>query len=124
MNINREMLIAEFKRQIDFSNFVESNYTASFRKEFLEYALTLIQELTEENERLKKSYRLAVRGNAETCNMLFKAEDEVKEIRAKTVREMARRLKNAQERQDGIAFDLVSFETIDRIEKEMIGEKK
>lgn len=124
MEITKEMLIEEFKRQIDFANFMESNHTAPFRKEFLEFAIQYILNFEDENNRLRKSYRLAVQENAETCRLLFKAEDEVKEIRAKTVREMARRLKNEQERQDGIAFDLVSFETIERIAEEMIGEAK
>ena len=43
MNVNREMLEAEFKRQLDFANFIGTNQTAPFRKEFLEYALTLIK---------------------------------------------------------------------------------
>lgn len=124
MEITKEMLIAEFKRQLDFAELTGSAQTTPFRREFLKFAIHYMLDLEDENNMLRKSYRLAVRENADTCQLLFKAEDEVKEIRAKTVREMARRLKNAQERQDGIAFDLVSFETIDRIEKEMIGEKK
>lgn len=124
MEITKEMLIEEFKRQIDFARFTNSWHTSPFRAEFLEFAIQYILNFEDENNRLRKSYRLAVQENAETCRLLFKAEDEVKEIRAKTVREMARRLKNEQERQDGLAFDLVSFETIDRIEKEMIGETR
>ena len=124
MEITKEMLIAEFARQIDFAKFVESKQTSPFRKEFLEYALTLIQELTEENARLKRSYQIAVQDNADTCQLLFKAEDEIKRVRTYTVKEMARRLKNAQERQDGMLFDLVSFATIDQIAQEMIGETK
>lgn len=124
MGITKEMLIEEFKRQIDFAKFVDSKQTSPFRAEFLLFAIQYILDLEDEIERLRKSYRIAVQDNADTCQLLFKAEDELKQIKTRTVMEMARRLKNAQERQDGIAFDLVSFETIDRIAQEMIGEAK
>lgn len=124
MEITKEMVIAEFARQIDFANFIESQHTTPFRKEFLEFAIQYILDLEDENKKLRKSYRIAVQDNADTCQLLFKAEGDLKQIKARTVMEMARKLKNAQERQDGIAFDLVSFETIDRIEKEMIGETR
>lgn len=124
MEITKEMLIEEFKRQIDFARFTKCKQTSPFRAEFLHFALQYIFDFEDEIERLRKSYRVAVQDNADTCRLLFKAEDEIKRVRAYTVMEMSRRLKNAQERQDGIAFDLVSFETIDRIAEEMIGETK
>lgn len=124
MEITKEMLIEEFKRQIDFAKFIESNHTSPFRKEFLDFAIQYILDLEDENNRLRKSYRIAVQDNADTCRLLFKAEDDLKQIKTRTVMEMARMLKNAQERQDGIAFDLVSFETIDRIAQELSEEVK
>lgn len=157
MEITKEMLIAEFKRQIDFAKFVESQHTSPFRTEFLHFAIQYILDLEDENKRLRKSYRIAVQDNADTCQLLFKAEDEIKRLKSRCVAkivfdedklhelvdgaierfeldskqivydivtEMVEKLKNAQERQDGIAFDLVSFETIDRIAQEMIGETK
>lgn len=124
MDITKEMLIAEFKRQIDFAKFTKCKQTSPFRAEFLHFALQYIYDLEDENKRLRKSYRIAVQDNADTCQLLFKTVDDLKKIKTLTVMEMARRLKNAQERQDGIAFDLVSFETIDRIAQEMIGETK
>lgn len=124
MEITKEMLIAEFKRQIDFAKFTKCKQTSPFRAEFLYFAIQYMLDLEDENERLRKSYRIAVQDNADTCQLLFKAEGDLKQIKTRTIMEMARRLKNAQERQDGIAFDLVSFETIDRIAQEMIGEAK
>lgn len=124
MEITKEMVIEEFKRQIDFARFTKCKQTSPFRAEFLLFAIQYILDLEDEIERLRKSYRIAVQDNADTCRLLFKAEDDLKQIKTRTVMEMARRLKNAQERQDGIAFDLVSFETIDRISEEMIGETK
>lgn len=108
-----------------------------------------LQELTAEVERLKRSYRIAVQDNADTCQLLFKAEDEVKELKCQVERmrdslryedslltsiittarigialEMANRLKASAEIRDGIKFNLVSFDTIDQIAKEMVGETK
>lgn len=124
MDITKEMLIEEFKRQIDFARFTKCKQTSPFRAEFLLFAIQYMLDLEDENNRLRKSYRIAVQDNADTCQLLFKTVDDLKQIKTLTVMEMARRLKNAQERQDGIAFDLVSFETIDRIAEEMIGEAK
>lgn len=124
MEITKEMVIEEFARQIDFARFTKCKQTSPFRAEFLLFAIQYMLDLEDEIERLRKSYRVAVQDNADTCRLLFKAEDEIKEVKTKTVREMSRRLKNEQERQDGIAFDLVSFETIDRIAEEMIGETR
>lgn len=127
MEITKEMLIAEFARQIDFANFMESNHTTPFRKEFLEFAIQYILNFEDENNRLRKSYRLAVQDNADTCELLFKAEDEIKEIRAKTVREMARRL-NAEaitiQDHTGKLGSVVLVGTIDQIAQEMIGETR
>lgn len=152
MEITKEMLIAEFKRQIDFAKFVDSKQTSPFRAEFLEYALKIIQELTKENARLKKSYQIAVQDNADTCELLFKAEDEVKELKCQVERmrdslryedslltsiittarigvalEMANRLKTeATTIQDhtGKLGSVVLVGAIDRIAQEMIGETK
>lgn len=124
MDITKEMLIEEFKRQIDFARFTKCKQTSPFRAEFLHFAIQYILDLEDENKRLRKSYKIAVQDNADTCQLLFKAEGDLKQIKTRTVMEMARRLKNAQERQDGMLFDLVSFETIDRIAQEMIGEAK
>ena len=100
MEINKEMLIAEFARQIDFANFMEVNHTAPFRKEFLEYALTLISELTEENERM----------------------------RAATVREMQERLTSFFANDENLEYIEVDAEyineQIDQIANEMLGETK
>lgn len=149
MEITKEMLIAEFSRQIDFAKFVESKHTAPFRKEFLEFAIQYMLDLEDENKRLRKSYQIAVQDNADTCQLLFKADDEVKELKCQVERmrdslryedslltsiitaarlgvafEMSSRLKSSAESRGGIKFDLVSFETIDKIAKEMIGETK
>ena len=127
MEITKEMLIAEFARQIDFANFMESNHTAPFRKEFLEFAIQYILNFEDENNRLRKSYRIAVQDNAETCQLLFKAEDEVKQIKTRTVMEMARRL-NAEaitiQDHTGKLGSVVLVGTIDQIAQEMIGETK
>ena len=124
MEITKEMLIEEFKRQIDFARFTKSWHTSPFRAEFLHFAIQYILDLEDENNRLRKSYRLAVQENAETCRLLFKAEDEIKEVRAKTVREMAHRLYSNFIRRDGLKFDFVDLATIDQIAKEMLGETK
>ena len=111
MEINKEMLIAEFARQIDFANFTESKHTVPFRKEFLEYALTLISELTEENERLTRHTKMH------------------DEIIADTVREMVERIQK-----EAIGVSLLSHppkfmlqisqDVLLQIEEEMIGETK
>lgn len=48
MELNKDMLEAEFKTQLDFANFTNSKLTSPIRKEFLQYALSLINELTDE----------------------------------------------------------------------------
>lgn len=127
MEITKEMLIAEFKRQIDFANFIESQHTTPFRKEFLEFAIQYILDLEDENKRLRKSYQIAVQDNADTCQLLFKAEEELKEIKTRTVMEMVRRL-NAEaitiQDHTGKLGSVVLVGTIDQIAKEMIGETK
>ena len=107
-----------------------------------------LQELTAEFERLKRSYKIAVQDNADTCQLLFKAEDENKRLTeeveilkmkranvfeileaykrgsAEAVRDMAKRLKQRRESRGEFQFELVSFDTIDEITLEMIGEEK
>ena len=133
MEITKEMLIEEFKRQIDFANFIESQHTTPFRKEFLEFAIQYILDFEDENNRLRKSYQIAVQDNAETCRLLFKAEDEVKEIRAKTVREMQKRLieyysssiyRPTQKHPTKHTMIEHLFYVIDQIAEEMIGETR
>ena len=128
MEINKEMLIAEFARQIDFANFTESNHTAPFRKEFLEYALALIKELTAENERLHASCTELTQ-----CCMkletLHKIEcKRVDTIKAATVREMQERLTSFFANDENLEYIEVDAEyineQIDQIAEEMIGEKK
>lgn len=110
MEINKEMLIAEFARQIDFANFMESNHTAPFRKKFLEYALTLIAELTAENERLTRHTKMH------------------DEIIADTVREMQARLTTLFANDENLEYIEVDAEyineQINQIANEMIGETK
>lgn len=108
-----------------------------------------IAELSEEVERLQKLCDLRKQDHSDTCKLLFMAEEKVKELKCQVERmrdslrsedslltsiitaarlgvafEMASRLKSSAESRGGIKFDLVSFETIDKIAKEMIGETK
>ena len=99
--------------------------TTRFRL-LLRDALSLIKELTEENERLKSVEF--------TCGFIKPHKvlecpifDEVEKTKADTVREMKERLKakmNDLSRNDGIfgTYYLVSKSFIDQIAKEMIGE--
>lgn len=49
--LNKEMLIAEFTSLLNIAKFTDNDFiTSPFRKEFLEYALALIKELTEDVE--------------------------------------------------------------------------
>lgn len=154
MEITKEMLIAEFARQIDFANFMESNHTAPFRKAFLEYALTLIRELTEENERLRAErdtldilvkdlkFRLV---EAMKANQTWEEENKdlecdndmlrerITEIRADTVRGVQKRLieyysssiyRPTQKHPTKHTMIEHLFYVIDQIAEEMIGETK
>lgn len=94
-----------------------------------------LQELTAEVERLQKLCKLKEQDHRDTCEELFKAEDEIVRLKTKSkiydtqnkskiVYEMASRLKARRESRDGIYFNVVSFDTIDEIAIEMIGEEK
>ena len=104
-------------------------------------AVALIKELTEENEALTSNLVKQTAANVMLfgenkrlqchVNRLKKYDEErdialharlISETRANTVREMAKRLKGCREKVDGLAFRLVSFDTIDRIKEEMINE--
>ena len=94
-----------------------------------------LQELTAEVERLQKLCDLRKQDHSDTCELLFKAEDEIVRLkkkqkvidaqnRSKVIYEMAQRLKEKRESRGEFQFELVSFETIDKIALEMIGEEK
>ena len=81
-------------------------------------ALLLIKELTDENEMLQKLCKLRDQDNKDTCELLFKAEDENKRLRADTVRKMHSEIE-ARCIKGGIYPAFVKT-TIDQIAKEMM----
>ena len=86
--------------------------------------LEIVYRQKGEIERLKRSYRIAVQDNADTCELLFKAENKLQEVRNMTIIDMAQRLKQSNIRSDGAMTFLVSFATIDAVMMEMLGEQK
>lgn len=82
-------------------------------KQQLADALSLIKELTEENEGLENALIEQSAENVMLCG-------EVKHARADTVREFAERLKENKVCRDGLSFKVVDFDTIDQIAKEVL----
>lgn len=116
----------------------EGNCCAELAKEALtelKSKVLRLQELYTEIERLKALCELKEQDHRDTCEDLFKAEDEIVRLkkkqkvidvqsRSKVIYEMAQRLKDKRECRDGLYFNVVSFDTIDEIALEMIGEEK
>ena len=85
-------------------------------------ALSLINELTEENERLKHTISLLGKNNDELARVLPLAKKEVEvETRADTVSEMQERLKNTFDHRGLVGVDIIE-KRIDQIAKEMLEE--
>jgi hypothetical protein len=121
--LNKEMLEAEFLMQLNFAEFTDSKLTSPMRKEFLEYALSLIKELTEANDRLKGTISRLGKNNDELARVLPLAK---KEIQADTVREMQERIR--LEFSDCYLNDEICYgrfkTAVDRIAKEMLEGKE
>ena len=116
----------------------EGNCCAELAKEALtelKSKVLRLQELYTEIERLKALCELKEQDHRDTCEDLFKAEDEIVRLkkkqnvidaqnRSKVIYEMAQRLKEKRESRGEFQFELVSFDTIDEIALDMIGEEK
>ena len=126
MELSRDMLEAEFKTQLDFANFTNSKLTSPIRKEFLQYALSLINDLT----RRLESYALQY-GTVADKEVWLKQE------RVDTVRKMQERIRERlpQLLMDSSYLDVLNeekwfsaadqlFEGISQIADEIIGETK
>lgn len=110
-------------------------YEGNCCAELAKNALGELKSLTNELQILTRKYGSLQHDFSDTCDELFKAEDEIVRLkkkskisdtqnRSKVVYEMAARLKARRESRDGIYFNVVSFDTIDEIAIEMIGETK
>ena len=89
----------------------------------MQNALTLIKELTEENERLKHTISQLGKNNDELARVLPLAKKEVEvETRADTVREMQSEIKDRCLK--GGIYPAFVARTIDQIAKEMLEENK
>ena len=129
MELNREMLVAEFRSLIHIAKFTDNDFiTSPFRREFLEYALALIKELTRKlecanleiecKERICESYALQY-GTVADKEVWLKKE------RSDTVRKMLQRIKD-----DAVSISLLSNppkfmleireDALDQIAKDML----
>lgn len=129
MELNREQIVKALKcckgggkACLDCIYFYKAVYT-SCAPLLIKDALSLINKLTEENERLRADNAIeftCVFGKPHKVSDC-PINDEIAKAKAKTVRKMQERLKANRVRRDGLSFKVVDFEAIDRVAAEMLG---
>ncbi len=85
-------------------------------------ALTLIKELTEENEKLNERLDREARCQYDLCGQIVDLRDEVKYIKAETVQKMQERLNDTKFRMCGGGECYIYAENVDVIAKELLEE--